>query len=304
MADGATGRPSRPAWVPDDLYPFDDRWAELDGHLVHYVDEGDGPPLLLLNGNPSWSFGWRDVILGLRDTFRCVAPDYPGFGLSRAAPGYDYRPGSHSVVVERLVDHLGLRWDRRLRLRLGWPDRSRAGRAPAGAGRRARAGQHLGMAGRQAARAAVLGPARWPARAAARGPAERDAPAVPATQSQARRPDGRGTGGLRRPVPARSPFRDARVPARDRAWPGIPARGRGGSPALADKPAVILWPDSDPGFGDAELARWRALFPDARTVHLRHTSASSSTRTPRTTSSTRCVRGGAKRLGEAPGPQA
>ena len=36
-------------------------------------------------------------------------------------------------------------------------------------------------------------------------------------------------------------------------------------------PAIILWPDSDPGFGDAELARWQALFPDARTVHLRHT---------------------------------
>ncbi len=69
MADGATGRPSRPSWVPDDLYPFQDRWADVDGNLVHYVDEGDGPPLLLLNGNPSWSFGalrswWRDDAAG------------------------------------------------------------------------------------------------------------------------------------------------------------------------------------------------------------------------------------------------
>ncbi len=81
----ATPAPPRPAWVPDALYPFEDRWAEIDGNLVHYVDEGDGLPILLLNGNPSWSFGWRDVILGLRRSFRCVAPDYPGFGLSQAA---------------------------------------------------------------------------------------------------------------------------------------------------------------------------------------------------------------------------
>ena len=81
--------PRRPAWVPGDLYPFEDRWADIEGNLVHYVDEGDGPPLLLLNGNPSWSFGWRDVILRLRGTFRCLAPDYPGFGLSVPGPGHD-----------------------------------------------------------------------------------------------------------------------------------------------------------------------------------------------------------------------
>jgi haloalkane dehalogenase len=100
--------PGRPAWVPGDLYPFDDHWAEIDGHLVHYLDEGTGPPLLLLNGNPSWSFGWREVITSLRRSFRCIAPDYPGFGLSREAPGYDFRPRSHSTVVEALVDRLGL----------------------------------------------------------------------------------------------------------------------------------------------------------------------------------------------------
>ena len=63
--------------MPGDLYPFQDRWADIDGNLVHYIDEGSGPPLLLLNGNPSWSFGWRDVVLGLRHRFRCIAPDYP-----------------------------------------------------------------------------------------------------------------------------------------------------------------------------------------------------------------------------------
>ena len=100
--------PARPDWVPSELYPFEDRWATIDGNLVHYIDEGDGPPILFLNGNPSWSFGWRDVILALRDRFRCIAPDYPGFGLSRPAPGYDFRPRSHAAVIEALVDRLGL----------------------------------------------------------------------------------------------------------------------------------------------------------------------------------------------------
>jgi haloalkane dehalogenase len=101
--------PTRPEWVPDDLYPFADRWADIEGNLVHFVDEGVGPPILLLNGNPSWSFGWRDVILRLRGTFRCIAPDHPGFGLSQPADGYDFRARSHSRILERLVERLDLR---------------------------------------------------------------------------------------------------------------------------------------------------------------------------------------------------
>ena len=51
----------RPAWVPQDLYPFESRYAHVAGARVHYVDEGSGPPLLLLHGNPTWSFLYRDV---------------------------------------------------------------------------------------------------------------------------------------------------------------------------------------------------------------------------------------------------
>lgn len=60
----------RPAWVDAELYPFADRWAEVDGCTVHYVDEGEGPPLLMLHGNPTWSFTWRDVIKGMKDRYR------------------------------------------------------------------------------------------------------------------------------------------------------------------------------------------------------------------------------------------
>lgn len=98
----------RPAWVDDDLFPFTSRFVDIDGHTVHYVDEGSGPTLLLLHGNPTWSFLWRDVIRALRDDFRCVALDYPGFGLSTPKPGYRYLPAEHADVVTGFVDALGL----------------------------------------------------------------------------------------------------------------------------------------------------------------------------------------------------
>jgi haloalkane dehalogenase len=99
---------TRPSWVDDDLYPFKSRFAELDGHVVHYIDEGSGPTLLMLHGNPTWSFVYRDVIAGLRDRFRCIALDYPGFGLSVAASGYGYRPEDHAAVVTAFLDHMEL----------------------------------------------------------------------------------------------------------------------------------------------------------------------------------------------------
>jgi len=99
---------SVPDWVPRDLFPFESRFLDVEGHAVHYVDEGSGPPLLMLHGNPTWSFLYRTLILRLRDRFRCVALDYPGFGLSRAAPGYDFLPASHARLVEAAIDRLGL----------------------------------------------------------------------------------------------------------------------------------------------------------------------------------------------------
>src|SRR3954452_13171659 len=100
---------SRPDWIPEDLYPFESRLAEIDGARVHYVDEGSGPTLLLLHGNPTWSLLYRDVIKGLRDRFKDVALDYPGVGRATAPAGYGYTPAEHSRVVERFVPTLDLR---------------------------------------------------------------------------------------------------------------------------------------------------------------------------------------------------
>ncbi|HZD64918.1 MAG TPA: alpha/beta fold hydrolase, partial [Acidimicrobiales bacterium] len=98
------------AWVPRELYPFESRYVDLAGARVHYIDEGRGPPLLALHGNPTWSFIYRGIVEGLADRFRCVAPDYPGFGLSTAPPGYGFTPAEHARVLEALVLELDL-WD-------------------------------------------------------------------------------------------------------------------------------------------------------------------------------------------------
>jgi haloalkane dehalogenase len=100
--------PSRPAWLKHELYPFQDRWLDLDGNRVHYLDEGRGPALLLLHGNPTWSFLYRHIVAALVDSYRCVAIDYPGFGLSTARQGYGFTPREHSQVVEQLVHALDL----------------------------------------------------------------------------------------------------------------------------------------------------------------------------------------------------
>ncbi|MGE2719284.1 alpha/beta fold hydrolase [Mycolicibacterium celeriflavum] len=100
---------TRPAWVDDKLFPFESRFVDIGGHSVHYVDEGSGPTLLFLHGNPTWSFLYREVIQFLRDEFRCVAIDFPGFGLSTPVPGYRYLPVEHAQVLTEFVDSLDLR---------------------------------------------------------------------------------------------------------------------------------------------------------------------------------------------------
>ena len=96
--------------VPQHLYPFEHRFADLgNGIEMHYVDEGEGETLLMLHGNPSWSFLYRKMILKLRGNFRCVAPDYPGFGLTETPHGYGFTPREHSENIERFADKLELR---------------------------------------------------------------------------------------------------------------------------------------------------------------------------------------------------
>lgn len=92
------------------LYPFEGRYLRLRcGHRLHYVDEGAGPPLLLLHGNPTWSFHYRGLVLGLRGRYRCIAPDHLGCGLSDKPADWSYRIAAHADNVAELVKRLDLR---------------------------------------------------------------------------------------------------------------------------------------------------------------------------------------------------
>ena len=95
-----------PDWRP--LYPFLPREIEVDGHRYHYVDEGHGEPLLLVHGNPTWSFYWRDLIRALSARYRVIAVDHIGCGLSDKPQNYPYRLAQHVDNLGQLVEHLDL----------------------------------------------------------------------------------------------------------------------------------------------------------------------------------------------------
>jgi len=90
------------------LYPFESQWFESSVGRIHYLDEGERRPLLLMHGNPDWSFLYREMIPLLSEHFRCIAVDYPGFGLSVHPAGYSYLPSAQAEVVAELVEYLDL----------------------------------------------------------------------------------------------------------------------------------------------------------------------------------------------------
>ncbi len=102
---------SRPDWVSNELYPFESRFfATADGHEMHYVDEGSGPVVVFVHGNPAWSFEFRHLIEGLRSEFRCIAADHIGFGLSsRSDRREDHHPRAHARRLTELLEHLDVR---------------------------------------------------------------------------------------------------------------------------------------------------------------------------------------------------
>jgi haloalkane dehalogenase len=262
-------QPARPAWVPDELYPFESRYAEVADSLVHYIDEGSGPPLLLLHGNPTWSFLYREVVKGLRDRYRCIAVDYPGFGLSSAAPGYGYTPAEHAGVLEQLVLRLDLTGATMMVQDWGGP-----------------IGFDVATRHPERFAAFVIGNTwAWPK-------------GDPGTQLFSRLlggPIGRRliaqrnlfverilpAGVRRRTLPEavmdayRGPFP---TPASRRPTAVFPreilasrpllAEIEGRLPVLRDRPALIVWPTSDVAFRGRERRRWEQVFPDHRTVSL------------------------------------
>ena len=92
------------------LYPFSGKFFQTRGLKLHYLDEGpaDAPPVVMLHGNPTWSFYYRNLVLALRGQFRCIVPDHVGCGLSDKPDdtAYDYRLASRIEDLDALLNHL------------------------------------------------------------------------------------------------------------------------------------------------------------------------------------------------------
>lgn len=258
-----------PAWLDRSLYPFESRFIRVEGAPVHYVDEGSGPILLMLHGNPTWSFVYRNLILGLRDRFRCIAIDYPGFGLSGTPAGFGFTPAEHARVVEEVVTRLDL-CDATMMIQ-DWG-------GPIG----------CAVAVRQPERfsAFVVGnTSAWPKADLGTQVFSRVLGSRVGQSLITRRnlfvekilPMGVRRRALSDEVMAayRGPFstRESRRPTAVFPREIVASRAflaevAAGLSALADRPALIVWPTNDFAFGDAERRRWEALFGDHRTITL------------------------------------
>lgn len=98
----------KPTWIDTDAYPFEPKAFNLPMGTLSYLDEGNGDPLVMVHGNPSWSFEFRHLVKHFSATHRCIAPDHIGFGLSDKPPAWDYLPQHHAENLEALLEGLDL----------------------------------------------------------------------------------------------------------------------------------------------------------------------------------------------------
>lgn len=257
-------------FVPDPiLYPFPSHWLRLrDGTKIHYLDEGSGPILLLLHGNPAWSFLYRKIIPLLSLRFRCIAPDLPGFGLSSAGKGFGFTAREQSDVIVELLDQLDLKgvsvmmqdWGGPIGLRATQLRPDRIDRLIIGntwAWPFDRMGPKIfsaimgGVLGRIGAYA-FNGVLRWffIAGVVNKLPADVWRMYLAPFQTRALR---RPTHIFPKQLTAAAPF--LRDVERD-------------LPQISDKPALILWGDRDFAFKEHERGRFRTAFPKHRDITL------------------------------------
>jgi len=88
------------------LYPFSPKSFAINGHAMSYLDEGQGPVVVMLHGNPTWSFYYRNLVLALRSEFRVIVPDHMGCGLSAKPQHYPYTLATHIDNLAALITHL------------------------------------------------------------------------------------------------------------------------------------------------------------------------------------------------------
>lgn len=98
-----------PAWLDRSEYPFGSHYLNVGAGRLHYLDEGGGSPVVMVHGNPTWSFLYRHLIQQLRPQYRCIAPDHLGFGLSDKPGAWTYLSQDHAQNLTTLIEALGLR---------------------------------------------------------------------------------------------------------------------------------------------------------------------------------------------------
>lgn len=261
--------------VPTDLYPFHTSRLDLGDATMSYVDEGSGPPVVMVHGNPTWSFHFRRLIDALRSSHRVLVPDHVGMGLSdKPQSGYPYSLARRVADFSALMDHLA--FDEPVTLVVhDW-------------------GGMIGCAWAvehpdRVARLVLLNTAAFPL------PEDRDLPVllklarVPVASEVATRGVnafslGASWLGVRQRMPTRvregylAPYgswqeriavhrfvQDIPLAPEDPSYPLVASTGaRLG--VLASCPVLICWGRRDPVFGAWCLRRWRELFPDAE-VH-------------------------------------
>ena len=259
----------RPDWFRPDLFPFDSRFVEVVGTRVHYVDEGSGPTLLLLHGNPTWSFLYRHVIEGLRDRFRCVALDYPGFGLSKAPSNYGFTAAEHRDVVAGFIRELDLTDYTPMVQDWGGP-----------------VGLSAALAEPDRVRALIIGNTwAWPMTDPTTSIFSILMGGLP-SELLVRRLDvftnvlvPRGRGHSRLTADEKAMYRGPHPSVASRAPVQMFARQLRGAlpllrdlerrlPELADRPALLLWATADPAFRAGVRERWERELNDVETVIL------------------------------------
>jgi haloalkane dehalogenase len=100
----------RQAWPYFEGYPYQERWVHLDGLAIHYVDEGyGGSPVLMVHGNPAWSYLWRRLIPAISARHRALALDLMGFGKSDKPNPMLHDFPHHARIVSGFIESLGLR---------------------------------------------------------------------------------------------------------------------------------------------------------------------------------------------------
>ena len=96
------------SWIDTTLYPFENRFLQLETGNMHYVDEGKGETILFVHGTPTWSFLYRDFIKELSKENRCIAIDHIGFGLSEKPDSVPGTPEWHAQNLSEFIKKMNL----------------------------------------------------------------------------------------------------------------------------------------------------------------------------------------------------